>query len=153
MSKTIRRELLIPQPREQVWRALTDSAALAEWRFPNDFEPRVGRQFTFQVAASRDGIFACQFSAAESRSRHRLFPWRQTMNNESELERRTVHVFDYDPETGEVPVRELHVVGEPEPQTGPFSILSIDLGPALRRLDQLNVQQEEPAEGPSTSST
>jgi uncharacterized protein YndB with AHSA1/START domain len=49
MTKTIRRELLIPQPREQVWQALTDSAALAEWMFPNDFEPRVGHHFTFRV--------------------------------------------------------------------------------------------------------
>jgi uncharacterized protein YndB with AHSA1/START domain len=49
MSKTIRREILIPQPREQVWRALTDSAALAEWMFPNDFAPRVGHRFSFQV--------------------------------------------------------------------------------------------------------
>ena len=49
MTKTIRREILIPQPREQVWRALTDSTALAEWMFPNDFVPRVGHQFTFQV--------------------------------------------------------------------------------------------------------
>jgi uncharacterized protein YndB with AHSA1/START domain len=49
MTKTIRREILIPQPREQVWRAITDSATLAEWMFPNDFEPRVGHHFTFQV--------------------------------------------------------------------------------------------------------
>jgi len=49
MSKTIQREILIPQPPEQVWQALTDSAALAEWMFPNDFEPRVGHQFTFRV--------------------------------------------------------------------------------------------------------
>ena len=49
MSKTIRREILVPQPREQVWRALTDSTALAEWMFPNDFAPRVGHHFTFQV--------------------------------------------------------------------------------------------------------
>src|SRR5205814_4431304 len=49
MTKTIQREILIPQPREQVWRALTDSAALAEWMFPNDFEPRVGHHFTFRV--------------------------------------------------------------------------------------------------------
>jgi uncharacterized protein YndB with AHSA1/START domain len=49
MTKKIQRELLIPQPREQVWRAITDSAALAEWMFPNDFEPRVGHHFTFQV--------------------------------------------------------------------------------------------------------
>lgn len=49
MTKTIRRELLIPQPREQVWRALTDSASLAEWMYPNDIQPRVGHQFTFRV--------------------------------------------------------------------------------------------------------
>lgn len=49
MTTSIRRELLIPQPREQVWQALTDSTALAEWMFPNDFEPRVGRHFTFRV--------------------------------------------------------------------------------------------------------
>ena len=49
MTKTIKREILIPQPREQVWRAITDSATLAEWMFPNDFEPRVGHHFTFRV--------------------------------------------------------------------------------------------------------
>ena len=49
MSRTIQREILIPQPREQVWRAITDSATLAEWMYPNDFEPRVGHQFTFRV--------------------------------------------------------------------------------------------------------
>lgn len=49
MTKTVRREVLIPQPREQVWRALTDSASLAEWMFPNDFAPHVGHRFTFRV--------------------------------------------------------------------------------------------------------
>ena len=49
MTKTIRREIQIPQPREKVWRGLAESAALAEWMFPNDFEPRVGHHFTFQV--------------------------------------------------------------------------------------------------------
>jgi uncharacterized protein YndB with AHSA1/START domain len=49
MSRTVRREILIPQSRERVWRAITDSATLAEWMFPNDFEPRVGHHFTFRV--------------------------------------------------------------------------------------------------------
>ena len=34
MTKTIRREILIPQPREQVWQAITDSTTLAEWMYP-----------------------------------------------------------------------------------------------------------------------
>lgn len=49
MSETIRREILIPQSREQVWNAITESATLAEWMYPNDFKPRVGHEFTFEV--------------------------------------------------------------------------------------------------------
>lgn len=49
MSKAIQREMLLPQPREQVWKAITDSATLAEWMYPNDFQPRVGHHFTFRV--------------------------------------------------------------------------------------------------------
>lgn len=49
MSKAITREVVLPQAPEQVWKALTDSVTLAEWMYPNDFEPRVGHRFTFQV--------------------------------------------------------------------------------------------------------
>lgn len=49
MNDTIRRELFISQPREQVWQAITDSATLAEWMFPNDFRPQMGHRFTFRV--------------------------------------------------------------------------------------------------------
>src|SRR4029078_6717446 len=49
MTSTIRREIVIPQSREQVWRSLTDRATLAEWMFPNDFETRVVHHFTFRV--------------------------------------------------------------------------------------------------------
>lgn len=57
MTSTIRRQLSFPQAPEAVWRALTDGAALAEWMYPNDFEPRVGHRFTFQVPA-RPGLEA-----------------------------------------------------------------------------------------------
>lgn len=49
MTRTIQKEVLFPQPPEQVWNAIADSATLAEWMFPNDFEPRLGHRFTFQV--------------------------------------------------------------------------------------------------------
>ncbi len=60
MTETIRRELLFPQSPIQVWGAIADSASLAEWMFPNDFEPRLGHRFTFQVPpnpkANFDGL-------------------------------------------------------------------------------------------------
>jgi uncharacterized protein YndB with AHSA1/START domain len=70
MSNSIRREIVIPQPREQVWRAITDSDILAEWMYPNDFKPRVGHCFTFQVPpnpkASFDGLkVRCEVLACE----------------------------------------------------------------------------------------
>jgi uncharacterized protein YndB with AHSA1/START domain len=49
MTNSIQREILVPQSRERVWRSLTESALLAEWMFPNDFEPRIGHRFTFRV--------------------------------------------------------------------------------------------------------
>jgi uncharacterized protein YndB with AHSA1/START domain len=64
MTGVIRREVVLAQSREEVWRALTDRAALAEWMYPNDFEPRVGHRFTFRVPpnpkAGFDGIVRCE---------------------------------------------------------------------------------------------
>jgi uncharacterized protein YndB with AHSA1/START domain len=48
-ENTVRRELVLPHPRAQVWKALTTREILAEWMYPNDFEPRVGHRFTFRV--------------------------------------------------------------------------------------------------------
>jgi uncharacterized protein YndB with AHSA1/START domain len=79
MTKTIRREILIPQPLEQVWRGLTDSTTLAEWMFPNDFEPHVGHHFTFQVPPNPkvgfDGLVVhCEVLECEPPSRL-AFSW------------------------------------------------------------------------------
>ena len=79
MSKTIRREILIPQPREQVWRALTDSASLSEWMFPNDFTPHVGHHFTFRVPPNPkvgfEGMLVqCQVLECDAPSRL-VFSW------------------------------------------------------------------------------
>jgi uncharacterized protein YndB with AHSA1/START domain len=79
MTKTIRREIVIPQPQERVWRAIAQSATLAEWMFPNDFEPRVGHEFTFKVPpnpkANFDGLTVyCEVLECEPPSRL-AFSW------------------------------------------------------------------------------
>ena len=60
------------------------------------------------------------------------------MNDETEPERRTIHVFDIDLETGDVPVRELHVVREAETKPGRTSIVSIDLSRVIEKLDRFD---------------
>ena len=43
----LRVETFYPYPRELVWEALTDPAALNEWSMENDFLPVVGHKFQF----------------------------------------------------------------------------------------------------------
>ena len=78
MTESIRRELVFAQSPDAVWRALTDSAALAEWLMPNDFEPQVGHRFTFRSqpnpAAGFDGVVHCEVLECQPPS-HLVFTW------------------------------------------------------------------------------
>jgi len=60
--KTLRKEVRLPSPPADVWVALTDPLALAEWLMPNDFRPRVGHVFRFHVdpMPGFSGISECQ---------------------------------------------------------------------------------------------
>jgi uncharacterized protein YndB with AHSA1/START domain len=66
MSRTdsaIRTETVYRHPPDRVWRALTDSDALATWLMPNDFVPELGHRFTFRtqpVPPYFDGVVHCE---------------------------------------------------------------------------------------------
>lgn len=49
MKKELRKEVWLPRPQADVWTALTDPQALADWLMPNDFRPVVGHVFRFHV--------------------------------------------------------------------------------------------------------
>lgn len=79
MTHTIQRELRLPQAREKVWAAIANRTALAEWMYPNDFEPRVGHPFTFRVPpnpkAGFDGLTVrCEVLECEPPARL-VFSW------------------------------------------------------------------------------
>lgn len=77
MTHAIKRELRFAQPPDAVWRALTDSNALAAWMYPNDFEPREGHKFTFRVPAhwdKFDGVVHCQVVTCVA-PRELVFTW------------------------------------------------------------------------------
>lgn len=78
-DNTIQRELALPQPPEQVWKAITDPDHLAAWLHPNDFEPRPGHRFTFRVPAKPemnfDGLTVhCEVLVLEP-PHHLVFSW------------------------------------------------------------------------------
>jgi uncharacterized protein YndB with AHSA1/START domain len=69
-----------PHPPEAVWRALTDPAALSSWLMPNDFQPQVGRRFSFKSEASppnTGGTIECEVLALEPPSRM-VWSWHGT---------------------------------------------------------------------------
>jgi uncharacterized protein YndB with AHSA1/START domain len=55
-------EVVYAHPVRRIWRALTDSAALADWLMPNDFAPRVGHRFTFHAEPRPgwSGVVRCE---------------------------------------------------------------------------------------------
>lgn len=76
MSKTLRREVWLPRPPQDVWVALTDPRALAEWLMPNNFEARVGHTFRFHVdpLAGFSGISECRVLEVEE-PRRLVYTW------------------------------------------------------------------------------
>src|SRR5262245_66552550 len=77
MSTQIRLQEIYPYPRERVWRALTDPAAIADWLMPNNFEPRLGHEFEMRTkpAPGFDGIVRCKVTVLERPDRF-AFTWR-----------------------------------------------------------------------------
>ncbi|MFO0684212.1 MAG: SRPBCC domain-containing protein [Sandaracinus sp.] len=62
MRRDVRLVTTVPVPRERVWEALATREALGRWLMPTDFEPIVGRAFTFRMRPQRgwDGITHCE---------------------------------------------------------------------------------------------
>ena len=55
-------EDVVPQPPEKVWKALTTAQLIGQWLMPNDFEPVVGKRFTFKTKpiGDWDGVVQCE---------------------------------------------------------------------------------------------
>jgi uncharacterized protein YndB with AHSA1/START domain len=62
MKRDLRFEEHYPYPPGRVWEAISDSAAMADWLMPNDFQPRLGHRFQFRTkpAPGFDGIVNCE---------------------------------------------------------------------------------------------
>jgi uncharacterized protein YndB with AHSA1/START domain len=75
-SITICKERYYPRPPEDVWTAITDAHALAEWFEPNNHVPVAGRKFQFQCDAGvcGDSVTECEVLEAEA-PRRLVWSW------------------------------------------------------------------------------
>lgn len=73
---TIRKERFYPHPPEDVWTAITDPHALAEWMEPNDHQPIVGHKFKFVVdpGICGHGVKECEVLEADA-PRRLVWSW------------------------------------------------------------------------------
>jgi uncharacterized protein YndB with AHSA1/START domain len=55
--KIIKKEILIAAPVTKVWEHITDSKKIAGWLMPNDFEARVGKEFSLDC--QEQGRISC----------------------------------------------------------------------------------------------
>jgi len=74
MSEDVIVDCDLAEPPEKVWRALTVPDLLAAWLMPNDFEPKVGHDFTFRPERGPD--IACEVLDIEEGSLIR-YSWRE----------------------------------------------------------------------------
>src|SRR5215471_12827991 len=61
-TRAITVEAVLPHTPEAVWKTLTAAALIAQWLMPNDFEPVLGKRFTFKTKpmGSWDGVVHCE---------------------------------------------------------------------------------------------
>jgi uncharacterized protein YndB with AHSA1/START domain len=71
MKKELRKEVWFPRSQADVWVALTDPQALADWLMPNNFRPEVGHVFRFHVdpMPGFSGISECRVLEVAAPSR------------------------------------------------------------------------------------
>jgi uncharacterized protein YndB with AHSA1/START domain len=85
-TKSIVVERDMPHPPEKVWRALTQSALIAEWLMKNDFEPRVGHKFTFRATPvpGWSGVTNCTVLEVQEPTRL-VYSWGEGTESDSGL--------------------------------------------------------------------
>ena len=55
--KQIKKEIVISAPAAKVWEHITDPKKIAGWLMENDFEPKVGKEFS--MSCNTEGEIAC----------------------------------------------------------------------------------------------
>jgi uncharacterized protein YndB with AHSA1/START domain len=117
-TRSIVVDRFMAQPLEKVWRALTESALMAEWLMQNDFQPVVGHTFNFRSTpmAGWNGVADCEVLAVDP---PRLLAWRQCASGEQAPGGlKSVVTWTLTPAPGGVQVRMEHAGFEPKDEAG-----------------------------------
>jgi uncharacterized protein YndB with AHSA1/START domain len=107
----------IPHQPQKVWRALTQSALIAEWLMANNFEAKAGHRFQFraQPVPGWSGVTNCE--VLEIDEPHRLvYAWGDGSESDSGL--RTIVTWTLTPTAAGTHVRMEHSGFRPQDENG-----------------------------------
>ena len=139
-ARSIVVERLMPHPPEKIWRALTQAHLIEQWLMKNDFEPRLGAQFTFQAKPMGDwnGIVHCEVTAFDP-PRRLAYSWRGGSLSNPKYGSALDSVVEWvlAPESGGTRVRMEHSGFGPGNETA-FEAMSSGWPRGLERLEQVS---------------
>jgi uncharacterized protein YndB with AHSA1/START domain len=139
-TRSIIVERLIPHPPEKIWRALTQAHLIEQWLMKNDFEPRLGAQFTFRAKPMGDwnGIVRCEVTAFDP-PRRLAYSWKggSAVNPDYGSELDSVVEWVLAPEPGGTRVRLEHSGFGPRNEFA-FEAMSGGWPRGLERLEQIS---------------
>ena len=117
-ARSIVVERVMPHAPEKIWRALTQSALIAEWLMKNDFQPAVGHRFNFRSTpiAGWNGVADCEVLVLEP---PRRLAWSQCGSGEQAADGlKSVVTWTLTPVTGGTHVRMEHAGFRPQDEAG-----------------------------------
>jgi uncharacterized protein YndB with AHSA1/START domain len=117
-ARSIVVERVMPHAPEKIWRALTQSALIAEWLMKNDFQPAVGHRFNFRSTpiAGWNGVADCEVLVLEP---PRRLAWSQCGSGEQAADGlKSVVTWTLTPVAGGTHVRMEHAGFRPQDEAG-----------------------------------
>jgi uncharacterized protein YndB with AHSA1/START domain len=117
-ARSIVVERVMPHAPEKIWRALTQSALIAEWLMKNDFKPAVGHRFNFRSTpiAGWNGVADCEVLVLEP---PRRLAWSQRASGEQAADGlQSVVTWTLTPVAGGTHVRMEHAGFRPQDEAG-----------------------------------
>ena len=117
-ARSIVVERVMPHAPVKIWRALTQSALIAEWLMKNDFQPAVGHRFNFRSTpiAGWNGVADCEVLVLEP---PRRLAWSQCGSGEQAADGlKSVVTWTLTPVAGGTHVRMEHAGFRPQDEAG-----------------------------------
>ena len=134
----------LPHAPEIVWKTLTNKELLSRWLMPNDFQPVVGKRFTFQTKpmGDWDGVVHCEVLEVVT-NRKLVYSWKGGSDRNAKYGSRldSVVTWTLTPVTGGTRLRMVHAGFRSPENDAAFEAMSSGWGRIMATIDRFAAEQ------------